>query len=282
MHHAYQQNGPVLRVENLSVARDGKEILRGISFTEHNVTRPGCNQGQVVAFVGRSGRGKSTLFRAIAGLEKPAAGRVLIPDYARAAANGQQPAREVAEGDVGFVSQQCALFRHKTVYQALRFALRKADLSAGEKEEKVMQYLRDWGLEGHKHQFPHQLSGGQRQRTAILEQLLGSGYYLVLDEPFSGLDVGNVENVKCAFRLIDRSHDLNTLLFSTHDVDLAVELADSVYVLGCPHPAACGPAQPATLLRHFDLKAMGLAWHDGLTGEHARCAREIKALVLGS
>jgi ABC-type nitrate/sulfonate/bicarbonate transport system ATPase subunit len=87
------------------------------------------------------------------------------------------------------------LFRHKTVYQALWYALRNSEMTKQEKNDKISHYLREWGLEKHKDQYPNFLSGGQRQRTAILEQLLSSGYYLVLDEPFSGLDIGNIENV---------------------------------------------------------------------------------------
>ena len=71
--------------------------------------------------------------------------------------------------------------------------------------KEFMQYLNDWGLNNCKNQYPNELSGGQKQRTAILEQLLSSGYYMVLDEPFSGLDVGNIENVKDAFKLINES-----------------------------------------------------------------------------
>ena len=72
--------------------------------------------------------------------------------------------------------------------------------------------LAEWGLETCKGQYPNELSGGQRQRTAILEQLFSSGHYMVLDEPFSGLDVGNILNVKKSFSLINDSHELNTYL----------------------------------------------------------------------
>ena len=280
MHAAYGLNGTVLRVENLSVSYGGKTILQDINLVEHNVTRPGKSQGQIIAFVGRSGRGKSTLLRTLTGLEKPTTGRVLIPDYTQPGRDGQQPAKVVGEGDIGFVNQSYTLFRHKTVYQALYFALRKTSLSGREKEEKVMTFLNDWGLACHRDKFPVHLSGGQRQRVAILEQLLSAGYYMVLDEPFSGLDVGNIESVKCAFGLINRSHDLNTLIFSTHDVELAVQLADSIYVLGFKEPLQGESAQAGTIVEHFDLKAMGLCWQNNYSNAHTECAKEIKARLL--
>src|SRR6478752_6129977 len=96
--------------------------------------------------MGRSGRGKSTLFRTLTGLEKPTTGQVLIPDLSKVLNNGHQPAKKVAEGDVGFVNQKYTLFRHKTVLQTLLFAMRRSPLSPAERKEKVLQYLSDWGL----------------------------------------------------------------------------------------------------------------------------------------
>lgn len=276
----YEEKETILHVENLSVVYGEKVIIRDINFVEKNVIRPGKNQGQIIAFVGRSGRGKSTLFRTLTGLEKPTTGKVLIPDYLKQITEGHQPAKIVHEGDVGFVNQKYTLFRHKTIFQALMFALRKSEASKAEKEDKIKNYLRDWGLELHKNHYPNELSGGQRQRTAILEQLLSSGYYMVLDEPFSGLDIGNIENVKKSFQLINKSHDLNTVIFSTHDIELAVELADSLYVLGYKEPEKNDSSNFGTIIKHFDLKKMGLAWHDGVTNSHLECVKEIKDIML--
>lgn len=278
----YEQKDTILHVSNLSIAYGDKVIISDINFEEKNVVRPGTTQGQIIAVVGRSGRGKSTLFRALTGLEQPTTGTVLIPDYSKSATNGQQPAKEVAEGDVGFVNQKYTLFRHKTIYQALQFALRNAEGSDTEKNDKIMHYLAEWGLESCKNQYPNELSGGQRQRTAILEQLLSSGYYMVLDEPFSGLDVGNIRNVKDSLALINKSHELNTVIFSTHDIELAVELADSLYVLGYGTNNDGTRKNSGTLLRHFDFKKMGLAWHGDLSADHLDVVKEIKALMLQS
>lgn len=278
---AYEQKEIILHVENLSVAYGDKVIIRDINFIEKNTVRPGANQGQTIAFLGRSGRGKSTLFRTLTGLEKPTTGKVLIPDFSKAPVDNMQPAKLVQEGDVGFVNQKYTLFRHKTVYQSLYFALRKTTLSKGEKHDKIMEYLNDWGLVKAKDQHPNFLSGGQRQRTAILEQLLSSGLYMVLDEPFSGLDIGNIENVKKSFALINSSHELNTIIFSTHDIELAVELADSIYIVGYPQKENV-LEEAGGIVKHLDLKAMGLAWHDGLQKEHIDCIKTIREIMLAS
>lgn len=279
---SYEQKQTILSVENLSVAYNGKLIIRDINFSERDTVRPDRQQGQIIAFLGRSGRGKSTLFRTLTGLESPSTGQVLIPDLSRSAANGNQPAKKVEEGDVGFVDQRYTLFRHKTVLQTLLFAMRRSTLTAAEKKEKVLQYLSDWGLTQVKDQYPVFLSGGQRQRTAILEQLLSSGYYMVLDEPFSGLDVGNIQSVKRAFQWINSSHELHTIIFSTHDIELAVELADSIYVLGYPKDEGGKLGTAGTLLKHFDLKQMGLAWQESFGTEHLDCVKMIRETMLAS
>ena len=282
MDNLYKEEGIILQVDNLSVAYGDKVIIRDISFIERNVTREDLNQGQVIAVLGRSGRGKSTLFRAMTGLVKPTSGKVLIPDYAQTPKDGLQPAKEVGEGDVGFVDQKYTLFRHKTVLETLHFSLRNSRDTEEAKKEKVMKYLVEWGLEKVKAQYPNELSGGQRQRVAIIEQLLSSGHYLVLDEPFSGLDVGNILNARKSFELVEMSHDLNTIIFSTHDIELASELADSIYVIGYPKMNDGSLGSVGTLVKHFDLKAIGLAWRNDFTPDHIELVKEIKACMLAS
>jgi ABC-type nitrate/sulfonate/bicarbonate transport system ATPase subunit len=277
----YEQKETILHVENVGVVYDGKAILNNINFEEKNVVRPGLNQGQTIAFLGRSGRGKSTLFRTLTGLESPTTGRVLIPDYKKPVENGFQPAKIVGEGDVGFVNQKYTLFRHKTIYEALMYAIRRAPLSKNEKKDKVMSYMADWGLDTCKDQHPVFLSGGQRQRTAILEQVLSSGFYIVLDEPFSGLDIGNIMSVKKTFQLITQSNELNTIIFSTHDIELAVELADSIHVIGYDKHDRENP-EAGTIIKNFDLKKMGLAWNDHLTKDHLQLVNEIREILLAS
>ena len=273
----YNKENTLLYVENLSVTYGDKTIIKDINFVEKDVIRDGQVTGQVIAIVGRSGTGKSTLFRALTGLVKPSSGKVLIADTKTGEGND---AKEVHEGDIGFVDQKYTLFRNKTVYQALMFALRKKEMSDEAKDKQIMTYLKDWGLEQAKDQYPCELSGGQRQRTAIIEQIFCSGHYMVLDEPFSGLDVGNIEDVKNAFKLITSSHEFNTIIYSTHDIDLAVELADSIYVIG--YPEVEGKRMPyGSIVKHIDMKELDLAWKDFGLG-HLEVVKQIKQVMLQS
>lgn len=264
-------------VENLSVAYGDKVVIKDINFVEKDVVRKDVITGQVIAVVGRSGRGKSTLFKALTGLVKPTTGRVLIADKNATAANA---AKEVHEGDIGFVDQKYTLFRNKTVHEALLFALRHKKITKEEKEKKIAEYLKDWGLEKVKEQYPCELSGGQRQRTAIIEQIFCSDHYMVLDEPFSGLDVGNIEDVKKSFNMITTQHEMNTVIYSTHDIELAVELADSIYVIG--YPTIDGKhATYGTIVKHIDMKELNLAWKTfGL--DHIEIVKQVKAAMLAS
>ncbi len=252
-----------------------KIILKDVSLVEKDTIREGIlATGQTIAFIGRSGRGKSTLFKALTGLLTPIEGKILIANTDTIQGDD---AKDVEQGDVGFVDQKYTLFRHKTILQIFNYALRKSKLSKAEKDELINQYLIEWGLDDHKNKYSCELSGGQRQRTAIIEQMLTSKHFMIFDEPASGLDVGNIEKVKESFNKILNSNSLNTIIFSTHDIKLAVELADSIYLIGHPE----GVTDYSTIIQHYDLKEMGLAWTK-YGSAHEDLYNEIKERILKS
>jgi len=271
----YTTNETLLYVDNVSAGYDGKVIIKDINIIEKNVVRRDKEStGQVIAVLGRSGRGKSTLFKVLTGLLKPISGQTLIADMSTEDVND---AKELGEGDVGFVDQKYTLFRHKTVTQICQYAMRKTKLSKSEKDMIITDYLTEWGLLEHKDKYPCELSGGQRQRTAIIEQMLTNKHFMILDEPFSGLDVGNIEKVKHSFEKIGSAHESNTIMFSTHDIRIAVELADSIYIIGHPE----GVYDYSTIVKHYDLKQMGLAWTT-FGEKHLHLVDEIKQVMLNS
>ena len=274
----YKTGETILCVDKVSIGypdekNNGKIklVLKDISLIEKDIIRDGIEAtGQTVAFLGRSGRGKSTFFKSLTGLVKPTSGSILITDM-----NGG--AQAVKEGGVGFVDQKYTLFRHKTINQSFYYSLRKSKKTNQEKTDTVNKYLNDWGLMEHKDKFPCELSGGQRQRSAVISQILSSKHFIVFDEPFSGLDIPAIENVKEAFKKYQSENEYDTIIFSTHDIKLAVELADSIYVIGFPE----GTTEYSTILKHFDLKAMGLAWEEYGDG-HRNVCQDIKDLLMKS
>jgi len=278
MEKSYNIGKPLLSIKGVSKLIGKKLIIRDIGteekpFVIHDITRPNMQQGQTVAVVGASGSGKTTLFHLIAGMHSVTTGTIEIPDEHR---SGQY--KQVIAGDVGFVQQDYPLSRNESVFTMLMDAARKGGVRAVERKEVVLDYLKSWNLVDQRSHEPKQLSGGQRQRVAIIEQLLCSHHLVIFDEPFSGLDVRNIEDVKRSFRSIASSSDINTIVFSTHDIHLAVELSDTVIVMG--YEKSGGVIKPGgTILREFDLMASGLAWSETYTDAHREVALEIQNLI---
>jgi ABC-type multidrug transport system ATPase subunit len=271
----YNSKEILLQVTDLVAGYDGKVILKDVNFTEKDIARTGIDStGQIIAFIGRSGRGKSTLFKTLTGLIRPISGQMLINELV---IDDPAKAKLLREGDIGFVDQKYTIFRHKTITQICEYALRKSTLPKAEKHTIITDSLTEWGLIEHKDKYSCELSGGQRQRTAIIEQILANKHFMIFDEPFSGLDVGNIEKVKDSFAKIGQSDERNTIIFSTHDLRLAVELADSIYVIGRPE----GVEDYSTVLKHYDLKEMGIAWTE-YGSNHRELVREIKEVLMKS
>ena len=143
----YQEKDTILYLENVEVGYGKgdsyKPVLKDINLVEKDVVRAGHITGQTIAIVGRSGRGKSTLFKALTGLVKPHTGQVLITELD---SEDSTDAKVVREGDVGFVDQKYTLFPHKAVEQSFKFALRNSSKTKEEKEEIIEEYLVNWGL----------------------------------------------------------------------------------------------------------------------------------------
>jgi ABC-type multidrug transport system ATPase subunit len=256
----------LLVVENVSVVYGGRTIIRDIGTTQipfviKDVQRANIEQGQTVAVLGRSGRGKSTFFKAITGIVQPVTGSIKIPD------TKQKNFRAVKEGDVGFVQQNFPLSRNQTVLQMLQNAAAQGQIAVNERGPIIDNHIENWGLKAQRNLATNQLSGGQKQRVAIIEQLLCSHHYVVFDEPFSGLDVCNIEDVCDSFKKITTSNEINTIIFSTHDIDLAVALADQIYIIGYEQNTKGEFIEGGTVVGYYDLKKLNLAWQEFGSGQ---------------
>ncbi|MCK6587812.1 MAG: sulfate/molybdate ABC transporter ATP-binding protein [Polyangiaceae bacterium] len=179
--------------------------------------------GELVALLGPSGGGKSTVLRMIAGLETPDAGSVWLhgkdATYAR-----------VQDRAIGFVFQHYALFRHMTVRQNIAFGLDVRKRPKAEIERTVGELLDLMQLEGLGDRYPTQLSGGQRQRVALARALAPKPDLLLLDEPFGALDAKVRLELREWIRRLHKERGL-TGVFVTHDQEEAMDLAGRVIVL---------------------------------------------------
>jgi ABC-type nitrate/sulfonate/bicarbonate transport system ATPase subunit len=244
---AYSKKDLLLKADNICLSYDKKKILRNINFEIFDIFREGMNQGQVVSLVGRSGIGKTQLFKILAGLIKPTSGRVLLD-------KNQHP---VVAGDVGIVHQNYILFNHRTIYDNLKIGMDHAEVKSTPKqqEEIINQYANDFGLMEHLRKYPMQLSGGQRQRCSIIQQVLTGNRFILLDEPFSGLDAVVKDKVLSLLVKVSTMHEDNTLVIVSHDIESAFAISDTAFIL-----ANQAGEEGSTIVETIDLMAMGLAW----------------------
>lgn len=206
---------PLLRINQLSVHRGGAPVLHGVDFE--------LRDGEVIIVVGSSGCGKTTLLRAIAGLEQPAQGSVEL-DGNVLHAEGPSPSPR----PIGMVFQGLALFPHLSVAGNVGFGLNK--LPRSERGRLVNAELQSVGLEGLQHRFPHQLSGGQQQRVAIARALIMRPRVLLMDEPFSDLDSATRKEVRTEVLRILREHGTAAIIVS-HDKEDAFHLGDRIAIM---------------------------------------------------
>ena len=264
----FEYRETLVRLEGVGVALGGRPILRGVDLEIKNLVRPGLTQGQVVALLGPSGMGKTTLFRILAGLQRPDEGRVLLGPEGL----------PVERGSVGVVAQTYPLFEHRSVLGNLTVAGRRAGVGGRQAGERARDLLERFGLEEHAGKYPCQLSGGQRQRVAIVQQFMCSEHLLLMDEPFSGLDVLAVETL-CGFICETAAADeLNTLIVVTHDIAAAIQVADTIWLLGRDRDDRGEPVPGARVQSNFNLAERGLAWRRGITStpEFLATQREIR------
>ena len=179
-------------------------------------------EGELMALLGPSGGGKTTVLRMIAGLEMPTGGDVFI--------RGQRVNDvSVQQRNIGFVFQNYALFKNMNVFKNIAFGLKIKKWKRADIEARIEELLKLFGLEGLERRYPHQFSGGQRQRVAIARALAPKPSVLLLDEPFGAVDA----KIRQELRewLVTLHHDLNvTTIFVTHDQEEALEVANRIVI----------------------------------------------------
>ena len=264
----YSFGKTLLKIDNVSLEYDGRPVLSNVTAEVKDIIVPGRVQGQVVGILGPSGCGKTTLFRIIAGLHSPTSGRVSVNGFDR----------PVQAGEVGVVAQSYPLFEHRTVLGNLMLGAKKKEKNTSAARDKVMTFLTEFGLEDKAHLYPAQLSGGQRQRCAIIQQILCSEHFLLMDEPFSGLDLIMLEKTCELIETVANMDDLNTIIVVTHDVTAACSVADHLWLMG-HGPTEDGTTPPGSrIIKQYNLIERDLCWQPGIitTARFTDFVREVK------
>jgi NitT/TauT family transport system ATP-binding protein len=181
--------------------------------------------GEIVALLGKSGSGKSTLLRIIAGLAPPSEGQVLFQNEL---VTGPMPG-------IAMVFQSFALMPWLTVLQNVELGLESLGLPTKERRERALQAIDMIGLDGFESAYPKELSGGMRQRVGFARALVVQPTLLLMDEPFSALDILTAETLRKDLMNIWSSRDKNkpqAILFVTHNIEEAAEIADRILIFG--------------------------------------------------
>lgn len=212
---------PLLRVERVQIDFAGQpvvqRIINGLSFS--------LAQGEIGCLLGASGCGKTTLLRAIAGFQTIQRGHIQIGETVVASADHNLAPEKRR---VGLVFQEYALFPHLTIAENVGFGLRL--WSKADRQARVNTMLSLVGLAPHQNKYPHELSGGQQQRVALARALAPKPDLLLLDEPFSNLDVALRERLSVEVRNILKEANATAILV-THDQLEAFAVADSIGVM---------------------------------------------------
>ena len=206
-----------LDVENLDAGYDDLQVLNQVSFSLH--------PGEIGCMLGPSGCGKTTVLRAIAGFEAAWDGRILIDNREVSTSEFSLPPER---RNIGMVFQDFALFPHLKVEDNVRFGLHRQPRQ--EQQARVQEMLAIVGMLAYAQAYPHQLSGGQQQRVALARALAPSPAILLLDEPFSNMDVELREQLAREVRSILKQEN-NTAVLVTHDQNEAFAMADQICVM---------------------------------------------------
>lgn len=213
----------VLTIENLRLNRGTREILRGVTLS--------VERGELVALMGLSGGGKTTVLRAVTALEPFDAGRIDVGGVLLEA--GRPPSRQTLRElrrQVGMVFQLHHLFEHLTALENVTLApLHVAHVARGDAEGRAVALLESLGVAHRRNAYPRELSGGELQRVAIARAMAMDPPLLLMDEPTASLDPARRADLGQTLRSLASGG--RTLLITTHDEPFAREFASRVIVL---------------------------------------------------
>lgn len=217
----FPMSQPLIQVKSIKKSfkkGDDQEllVLNDVSFE--------LGSGEIIALLGKSGSGKSTLLRIIAGLVSPSAGQIMYQD---------QPVLAPVKG-LSMVFQNFALMPWLTVLQNVELGLEAQGVDKEERRTRALKAIDIIGLDGFESAFPKELSGGMRQRVGFARALVVNPDVLLMDEPFSALDVLTADNLRSDLLDLwqEKTTNIKSILFVTHNIEEAALLADRVFIFG--------------------------------------------------
>jgi lipopolysaccharide export system ATP-binding protein len=206
-----------LRTENLVKRYRTRTVVKDVSFE--------VEQGEIAGLLGPNGAGKTTSFYMIVGLIHPNEGKIFLDDEDIT----NEPVYRRAQKGIGYLAQEASVFRRLSVEDNIRAVLEMTDLTREEQRFRVESLLIEFGLQKIRKSYGNQLSGGERRRTEIARALALKPNFILLDEPFAGVDPIAVEDIQ---EIIAKLKDKNIgILITDHNVHETLSITDRAYLL---------------------------------------------------
>ena len=213
-----QDRQHVLGVADLHKRFGRKEVVKGVTLHMHN--------GEVAGLLGPNGAGKTTIFYMIVGFYKPSAGRVLLNEVDIT----RRPMYRRARLGIAYLPQEASIFRKLTVEQNIRAIIEsRRDITRKQKKERVESLLEEFGITRIRSQLGYTLSGGERRRTEIARALAAEPKFLLLDEPFAGIDPIAVFEIKQIIRTLAEKGI--GILITDHNVRDTLEITTEAFII---------------------------------------------------
>lgn len=206
-----------LRAENLIKSYKGVKVVKGINVE--------VTQGEIVGLLGPNGAGKTTSFYMIVGLIKPNGGRIFLDNTNIT----KYPMYKRAQNGIGYLAQEASIFRKLSIEDNIMSVLELTDLNKAEREEKMESLISEFGLNHIRTNRGDLLSGGERRRTEIARALATDPKFILLDEPFAGVDPVAVEDIQ---KIVAQLKNKNIgILITDHNVQETLAITDRTYLM---------------------------------------------------
>jgi len=206
-----------LRAEQLNKIYRGRSVVKQVSLE--------VNQGEIVGLLGPNGAGKTTSFYMIVGLIKPNGGRIYLNEKDITT----YPMYKRAQNGIGYLAQEASVFRKLSIEDNILSVLQLTNLSKAEQEAKMESLIEEFGLQHIRTNRGDLLSGGERRRTEIARALATDPHFILLDEPFAGVDPVAVEDIQ---RIVAQLKNKNIgILITDHNVQETLAITDRTYLM---------------------------------------------------
>ncbi len=210
-----------LRAENLIKTYKKRTVVNNVSFN--------VKQGEIVGLLGPNGAGKTTSFYMIVGLIKPNEGHIYLQNGDVSEDITSQPMYKRAQKGIGYLAQEASVFRKLTVEENILAILQMTDLKISEQKDKLEELINEFSLHKVRNNRGDLLSGGERRRTEIARALAADPYFILLDEPFAGVDPIAVEEIQTIVAKL-KNRNIGVLI-TDHNVQETLSITDRAYLL---------------------------------------------------